>query len=206
MIVLCTSVSNTSKKQDLQTCWPVFGRFTSALAVWHKEHGVGAMIDSLSAVGYQNCINWSQLEVDKKIFIFVCSGALSGNSLFKKWNYKIISLFSTFFAFVNQLAKSYLPWPKPLTWKYHFQTWFLNHLYSNLTWSDFVRSPSNWPEKTPILSKMSDDDWGQSCDSFLHKNISKSFIADFKIRYWRSRQIWHFDTRCKSISACSCPR
>jgi hypothetical protein len=35
-IVLCTSVSNTSKKQDLQTCCPVLGRLTRALAERHS--------------------------------------------------------------------------------------------------------------------------------------------------------------------------
>ena len=49
--VLCTSVSNTSKKQSLQTCWPVFGRLTSARAVWHNEHGVGGIMGGDNRVG-----------------------------------------------------------------------------------------------------------------------------------------------------------
>lgn len=44
VMVLCTSVSKTLKKQSLHICCPVFGRLRNAFAFWQRAQLFGAIV------------------------------------------------------------------------------------------------------------------------------------------------------------------
>jgi hypothetical protein len=84
VMVLCTSVSKTLKKQSLHICCPVFGRLRIAFAFWQRAQLFGAIVDGYHWLHVQGQVESSKNQIKVTVEMMVHTGrqAASGPERF----------------------------------------------------------------------------------------------------------------------------